>query len=382
MRITPISDPWRPMTDLARVLPTPLQRPLDKLIATMLAGPGCIYKDIHPFFKQYAPEIYLSAFVANTVLFESFAPSFGIFSFPMPVFFVAQLAFTGTLYARMMIELSIIKNELLEYIPPDSLNGPLKKGNLSQERKYVSLAWVLPSQKAIYNQIIHLFRKPWSQVHNVLAAVGIAALSLEFFSTSLLVASMRLIRYLPFFILMSVKFHHSAMLSNLLNDLQHWVNNAPLPEKETRQEAQARILNYLKEENLSLHQYLIEGGVKDSINRFFGFKLCGETPTYKINFSGLGLTSLPDILWELKTAYDIDLSNNKLTTFPPQIQKFLYLRKLNIKGNPWEDLPDELRGYPNSTFPNLHTVLLDAPKQQNENDIPNNAGIGSKCAIM
>lgn len=381
MKITPMSKPWRPLTDFIEILPTSLQKPVDDFFACMIAGPGCLYKDIHPLFKQYAPEIYLSTFFANNWLFESFASSYSIFSLPVPFFFVTQLAFTGIVYARMLIELAVIKNEvLIEDMPQENSKDSLEKSNLPRQKQYLAVADVTPSHKDIYNQIIHLFRQPWSQVHTVLTAVGIGVLSLEYFSTSLLVTAMRLLKYAPFFIILAVKFHHSVRLNNEINHLQHWVDQAPSSqEKEGRQKAQMTILDYLKAQDVNNHQYLVEGGVTGSINRFVGLKLCGETLAHKIDLSGLGLTSLPAILFQLTTLMEIDLSNNKLTMFLPEMQKFLYLVKLNIKGNPWGGLPDELRDYPNPAFPNLQAVILDSPEANNRNSSNNADG---KCSIM
>lgn len=62
----------------------------------------------------------------------------------------------------------------------------------------------------------------------------------------------------------------------------------------------------------------------------------------KIDLSYLGLTSLPDKLWKLTHLKELDLSWNKLTSLPVEISQLTSLTQLNLHSNRLTSLPTEI----------------------------------------
>ena len=82
-----------------------------------------------------------------------------------------------------------------------------------------------------------------------------------------------------------------------------------------------------------------------------------------LDLSGIGLTELPDELWELTQLTSLKLSRNQLTGVPEAISRLTNLTTLYLSGNQLTGVPEAIFGLTNLTHLDLRGNPLDIPQE-------------------
>lgn len=78
---------------------------------------------------------------------------------------------------------------------------------------------------------------------------------------------------------------------------------------------------------------------------------CKRSRTTKLELNGLGLSTLPQEIYQLTDLETLDISNNKLLSLDAKISNLVNLEFLNISGNQLVSLPQSL-----ASLPKLHVL--------------------------
>jgi Leucine-rich repeat (LRR) protein len=87
------------------------------------------------------------------------------------------------------------------------------------------------------------------------------------------------------------------------------------------------------------------------------------TSITEINLNSKNLSSVPEIVFQMKSLEALDLSNNPIETIPVDIRKLQYLRVLDLTGTNVDELPEEI-----SELIHLQEIHLDYVRWESKLD--------------